>query len=378
MLVTGATGLLGSWMVKKLLASGSRVVGLVRDHVPGSNHFYSGNHNQMIAVYGDLADIHVLERAMGEYEIDTVFHIGAQTLVGIANNNPLSTFESNIKGTWNVLEAARRSPTVKRIVSASSDKAYGVQSVLPYSEDAPLIGSHPYDVSKSCADLLCKMYFNTYRLPVCVTRCGNFFGGGDLNFNRIVPGTIKSVLDNKPVVIRSDGKMIRDYVYIEDGVEAYLQLAEKMEDLNLFGHAFNFSNENPISVVDMANKILKMMDEVDQARQRFSREKEALTSEERKLKEGISAIQKKAAEITSQIAEYEEKRKAHLPGVERRLLAQYDKTIKNREGVGLVPVKNNSCGGCHIGLPPQIVNEIQIGEKLIVCESCARIIYWPS
>jgi CDP-glucose 4,6-dehydratase len=257
--ITGATGLLGSWMVKTLLDSGANVVGLVRDHIPHSNHFYSGNHSRMMAVQGDLADIHVLERIMNEYEIDTVFHTAAQTQVGIANTNPLSTFESNIKGTWNLLEAARRNPVVKRIVTASSDKAYGQQKVLPYSEESPLIGLHPYDVSKSCSDLLAQTYHNTYRLPVCVTRCGNFFGGGDLNFNRIVPGTIKSVLNGKAPIIRSDGKMTRDYIYIEDGVEAYIHLAEKMAETDLGGHAFNFSNESPMNVLEITNKILKIM-----------------------------------------------------------------------------------------------------------------------
>lgn len=258
--VTGVTGLLGSWMVKKLLEAGAHVVGLVRDHVPHSNLFYSGSHNQMIAVYGDLIDISVLERVLNEYEIDTVFHVGAQTQVVMANRNPISTFDSNIRGTWNTLEAARRSQTVKRMVSASSDKAYGAQSILPYAENTPLNGAHPYDVSKSCADLLCHTYYNTYKLPVCITRCGNLFGGGDLNFNRIVPGTVKSVLESKPPLIRSDGKMVRDYIYIEDGVEGYLLLAEKMEDLKLAGHAFNFSNEKPMSVLGVVNKILKIMD----------------------------------------------------------------------------------------------------------------------
>jgi CDP-glucose 4,6-dehydratase len=196
---------------------------------------------------------------MDEYEIDTVFHLAAQTIVTIANRNPISTFESNIKGTWNVLEACRRAPLVKRIIVASSDKAYGDQEKLPYDEDTPLEGKHPYDVSKSCTDLLCKAYFETYKLPVCVTRCGNFYGGGDLNFNRIVPGTIHSVLNEEAPIIRSDGSLVRDYFYIEDGVEAYLLLAEEMEKLKIKGEAFNFSNEIQVTVLELVEKILKIM-----------------------------------------------------------------------------------------------------------------------
>jgi CDP-glucose 4,6-dehydratase len=183
--------------------------------------------------------------------------------VGIANRNPLSTFESNIKGTWCVLEASRRVPTVRRIVVASSDKAYGTQEKLPYDENAPLKGDHPYDVSKSCTDLLSLMYYNTYKLPVCITRCGNFYGPGDLNFNRIIPGTIRSVLNNKRPIIRSDGSNIRDYFYVKDGAFAYMHLAEKMEKIKLHGKAFNFSNEQKITVLEITNKILKLMKRED-------------------------------------------------------------------------------------------------------------------
>jgi CDP-glucose 4,6-dehydratase len=188
-----------------------------------------------------------------------VFHLAAQTIVSIANNNPISTFETNIKGTWNILEACRRNKRIKKIIVASSDKAYGDQIELPYDENFSLIGRHPYDVSKSCADLICRSYFETYNLPVCITRCGNFYGGGDLNFNRIIPGTIRSILNNEPPVIRSDGSFIRDYFYIEDGVLAYILLAEKMEDPKLFGEAFNFSNEIQITVLDLVNKIIELM-----------------------------------------------------------------------------------------------------------------------
>lgn len=256
--VTGCTGLLGSWLTKKLVESGANVIGLIRDLVPKSNLNWSGFDDKIVTVRGEIEDYFILERVLNEYEIDTVFHLAAQTIVTIANRNPISTFNANIKGTWNLLEAARRSPLLERMVVASSDKAYGSQLNLPYDEKTPLEGKHPYDVSKSCADLLCGSYHETYGLPVCVTRCGNFYGGGDLNFNRIVPGTIRSVLENNRPIIRSDGKMVRDYFYIEDGAEAYMLLAEKMTK-KIHGEAFNFSNEDPMTVLEIVNEILKAM-----------------------------------------------------------------------------------------------------------------------
>ncbi len=260
MFVTGCTGLLGSCLVKELIDQGANVTGLVRDTVPKSNLYQGEQVKQMNIVEGVLEDLDVIERALGEYEIDTVFHLAAQAIVGVANRNPISTFEANILGTWNILEACRRHPLIKRVIVASSDKAYGDQPTLPYDENMPLQGKHPYDVSKSCADLLSHTYFNTYGLPVCITRCGNLYGGGDLNFNRIIPQTIQLVLNGEAPEIRSDGTFIRDYFYIEDAVEAYLLLAEKMEELNLAGEAFNFSNEIQLTVLELVEKILKAMD----------------------------------------------------------------------------------------------------------------------
>jgi CDP-glucose 4,6-dehydratase len=257
--VTGCTGLLGSWLTKTLVENGANVTGLIRDLVPKSNLNWSGFNDKINIVRGEVEDYFLLQRVINEYEIDTVFHLAAQTIVTIANKNPISTFESNIKGTWNMLEACRGAPLVKRIIVASSDKAYGDQEKLPYDENTPLEGKHPYDVSKSCADLLCRTYFETYKLPVCVTRCGNFYGGGDLNLNRIVPGTIHSVLNKEAPIIRSDGSHVRDYFYIEDGVEAYLLLAEEMEKLEIKGEAFNFSNEIQITVLELVEKILRIM-----------------------------------------------------------------------------------------------------------------------
>ena len=259
--VTGASGLLGGWVVRRLLKAGADVVCLVRDWVPQSELVRGGLLEQVKVVRGDVREQETVERALGEYEIDTVIHLAAQTIVGIANRNPVSTFASNIGGTWTLLEACRRSPAVKQIVVASSDKAYGEHEELPYNEDAPLIGRHPYDVSKSCADLIAQAYAATYDVNVAITRCGNLYGGGDLNWNRIVPGTIRSVLRGQRPVIRSDGKFVRDYFYAEDGAAANMSLAEKLAgDSSLKGQAFNFSNETQVTVLELVDRILKLMD----------------------------------------------------------------------------------------------------------------------
>lgn len=259
-LVTGATGLLGSWLVRRLLDAGADLVCLVRDWIPQSELVRNGSLDRVKVVRGDVADQVLLERTLGEYEVDTVFHLAAQTIVSIANRNPLSTFETNIEGTWALLEACRRSPAVRQIVTASSDKAYGDHEELPYREDAPLQGQHPYDVSKSCADLIARAYAKTYRLPVVITRCGNFYGGGDLNWNRIVPGTIRSVVREQRPIIRSDGSYIRDYFYVEDGAAAYTLLAECLaRQPELAGEAFNFSNEVQVTVTELVRNILRLM-----------------------------------------------------------------------------------------------------------------------
>jgi CDP-glucose 4,6-dehydratase len=258
--VTGGTGLVGSWLIKHLLERGADIVCLVRDWVPQSEIVRDHQIEKVKVVRGDVRDQELLERVLGEYEIDTVIHLAAQTIVTIANRNPVSTFETNIGGTWALLEACRRSPRVKQVVVASSDKAYGDQEILPYTEKTALAGHHPYDVSKSCADLIAQTYAETYDLPVVITRCGNFYGGGDLNWNRIVPGTIRSILRGQNPVIRSDGKFIRDYFYVEDGAAAYIALAEALAaQPQLRGEAFNFSYENPQSVNDIVTKILNLM-----------------------------------------------------------------------------------------------------------------------
>ncbi len=259
-LVTGATGLIGGWLIKKLLARGADVICFVRDWVPQSELVRAGLLEQVTVVRGDVRHQAELERTLGEYEIDTVIHLAAQTIVGIANRNPVSTFETNVAGTWSLLEACRRSPTVKQIVIASSDKAYGDHDSLPYTEDVALRGQHPYDVSKSCADLIAQAYAVTYDLPVAITRCGNFYGGGDLNWNRLVPGTIRSVIRGQRPVVRSDGQYVRDYFYAEDGAMANMLLARSLaENPQLRGEAFNFSNEKQVTVLELVTRILSLM-----------------------------------------------------------------------------------------------------------------------
>ncbi len=257
--VTGATGLLGSWLTEALVAQGATVVVLIRDWLPDSLLVSSPAFQHVIVVRGDLVDIDVVERILNEYEIDTVFHLGAQTIVQTATRSPLSSFESNIKGTWVLLEACRHVGTVQRIVVASTDKAYGTQPVLPYSEEMPLLAAHPYDVSKACADMIAHSYYTTYGLPLAVTRCGNIYGGGDLNFNRIIPGTIRSFFFNERPIIRSDGQYVRDYIYIKDVIDAYILLAENLHRSDVQGQAFNFSTNNRMKVLDVVEVIQQQM-----------------------------------------------------------------------------------------------------------------------
>jgi len=258
--VTGATGLLGSWLTQELLQRGANVTILMRDWVPGSRLVSAGLMNRTNIVRGALEDYPVLVRALNEYEIDSVFHLGAQTIVGTASRSAMSTFEANIRGTWNLLEACHDcAKLVQRVIVASSDKAYGSHEHLPYTEEMPLQGRYPYDVSKSCTDLISISYYHTYQLPVAITRCGNLYGGGDLNFNRLIPGTIRSALNDEPPIIRSDGKFVRDYFFVRDAVEAYLELAEKLPDASFVGEAFNFGTEEPMSVLDLTDRILALM-----------------------------------------------------------------------------------------------------------------------
>lgn len=258
--ITGATGLVGSWLTKHLVEDGAYVVALVRDADPQSELFRSGLHKKLAIVNGCLESYHDIERGLVEHEIDTVFHLAAQTIVGTAYRSPLATFEANIRGTYNLLEACRmHGGLIKRVLIASSDKAYGSAEVLPYTEAMPPLGRFPYDVSKSCADLISQSYFHTYGMPLVIARCGNIYGGGDLNWSRIVPGTIRSVLSGQAPVIRSDGTFTRDYVYVEDAVQAYIRMAEAVERKDVQGEAFNFGPAKPLRVRQIVDTICRLM-----------------------------------------------------------------------------------------------------------------------
>lgn len=259
--VTGGAGLVGNALVDELVGLGASVVVLIRDDVPSPLQEWNPSMAKATKVHGKLEDQALMERILGEYDIKTVFHLAAQAIVGVANRNPISTFESNIQGTWSLLEACRRSPLVEQVVVASSDKAYGDQPVLPYTEDMPLLARNPYDVSKACTDMLAQSYAQTYGMNVAISRCGNFFGEGDFNWSRIVPGTIRSVIRGERPIIRSDGTLIRDYFYVRDGAHAYRVLAEHLAATPdaLRGEAYNFSTDKEVSVIDLTKLILKLM-----------------------------------------------------------------------------------------------------------------------
>jgi CDP-glucose 4,6-dehydratase len=263
-LVTGASGFVGSWLVRALVQRQASVVVLLRDADPQSDLLRSGLIRQTSVVNGELEDYETVRRAINEHEVDTVFHLAAQAIVGAALRDPLPTFEANIRGTYHVLEAARvHAALVKAVVIASSDKAYGDSDNLPYKETHSLIGRHPYDVSKSCTDLIASSYYHTYHLPITIARCGNIYGGGDLNWTRIVPGTIRSLLRRERPILRSDGSMVRDYIFVEDAVDAYLALAEQMARPEVMGQAFNFSTESYVTVREIVAAIQQVMNARD-------------------------------------------------------------------------------------------------------------------
>lgn len=259
-LVTGASGIVGSWLIKELLALDVYIVALVRDADPQTELFRSGDIRRVSVVSGRLEDFTALERAINKHEIDTIFHLGAQAIVGTAQRYPLATFEANIRGTYQLLEACRQhKDLVRRVVIASSDKAYGEQPQLPYVESMPLQGKYPYEVSKSCTDLIAQSYFHSYGLPVGIARCGNVYGGGDINWSRIVPGTVRSLLRGERPQIRSDGAFVRDYIYVKDVARAYIHLAQGLEDPAVHGEAFNFSDEAPMTVLALVDEIRALM-----------------------------------------------------------------------------------------------------------------------
>lgn len=254
--ITGGTGLLGYWIIKYLIDADASVIALIHTDVPLP---FKKLFSKVKIVKGTVTDYEAINRILRENHIDTVFHLAAQTMSPIANKNPLSTFDTNIKGVWIILEACRNNPFVKRIIIPSSDKAYGEDEKLPYTEESRLTAKRPYTVSKSCADLIAQAYYESYNLPLCITRCGNFFGGGDLILDRLVPSVIRAGILNKELVLRSDGKYVRDFIYVEDGALATLKLAESLEKKSIKGQAFNFSYEHPLTVLELVELILKSM-----------------------------------------------------------------------------------------------------------------------
>jgi CDP-glucose 4,6-dehydratase len=317
--VTGATGIVGSWLVKRLLAEGAAVVALVRDWDPQTELVRSGDIMRTTVVNGRLEDYGTLERAINEHEVDTVFHLGAQPIVTTALRNPLPTFEANVRGSYNLLEACRvHRSLVTRVVVASSDKAYGDAPTLPYTEDMPANGRHPYDVSKSCTDLIALSYAHTYDLPVTVARCGNIYGGGDLNWSRIVPGTIRSLHRGERPIIRSNGLFTRDYIYVQDVVDGYLRLAERTNDAGVTGEAFNFSPETRVTVLEITKAIQRLMrreelapEILDQARGEIR--DQYLDSTKAKTRLGWTARHSLDAGLTETIAWYRQHLDASAP-----------------------------------------------------------------
>ena len=260
MFITGCTGFLGSWLTAALLERGAEVVGLIRLREPDSELIRTGLIGRITQVSGELLDYDLLRQTLVEQQIDTVFHLAGQTIVGVANRDPAATFETNIRGTWLLLEAVRQTPTVRGVVVASSEKAYGEQTTLPYREEFPLQGRHPYEVSKSCADLIAQSFAHTFGLAIAVTRCSNLYGGGDLNWNRLIPGTIKSVLDGRQPVIRSDGSFRRDYLYVADAVRGYLMLAQHLTEPGVRGQPFNLGSGCAVSALEVVRTIVALSD----------------------------------------------------------------------------------------------------------------------
>jgi CDP-glucose 4,6-dehydratase len=249
-LVTGAYGLLGSWLTKDLVAQGARVTVIKRDDTMASALTLEGTEQRVNVVRGDVVDLSLMERALTEYEVDTVFHLAAQAIVGIASRSPLSTFETNIRGTWIVLEACRR-VGIRAAIVAASDKAYGMHEELPYREEHALQPRYPYEVSKAATDMIARSYWHTYGLPVAVTRLANMYGGGDLNTSRLVPEVVLAAIDGRPPIIRSDGTAQRDFLYVEDAVHAYLAICALVDAGPGAGEAFNAGGERPYSVLEV-------------------------------------------------------------------------------------------------------------------------------
>jgi CDP-glucose 4,6-dehydratase len=233
-------------------------VALRRDFDPASRFRREGIEERCTIALADLTDHDALVRVLNEQDVEEVFHLAAQTIVGTANRSPLGTWEANVRGTWCLLEACRTLGTVQRVVVASSDKAYGSHEELPYREDFPLKPVFPYDVSKACADLIARSYASTYGMPVAVTRLANVYGPGDLNWSRIVPDTARALARGERPVIRSDGTPERDYLYVEDAVDVYLAVVASLDRPDLSGRAWNAGWGTPVSVLEVVRTLIEV------------------------------------------------------------------------------------------------------------------------
>ena len=257
-LITGATGFLGTWLSKDLIEKGANVIALVRDEIPNMPLRTMGIFEKLHAApIGNITNYNSVMRIINEYEVETCFHLAAQTIVGTAKRNPTNTFRVNIEGSWNIFEAVRNSQTVKELIIASTDKVYGEPMEMPIKETHPLLAEYPYDASKVCVERLARTYFTTYGMPVTITRCCNIYGGGDLNFSRIIPGTVRSIIMNQNPILRSDGTPVRDLIFVKDAANAYVTLAENMHKKGINGEAFNFGSNAPINMLDLTKEAIK-------------------------------------------------------------------------------------------------------------------------
>ena len=258
-LVTGCNGFVGGWLTQRLVDQGAQVFGLIWEVDPDAHFYRAGLSDRITCVPGDIRDVPLLTKTLADGNIDTVFHLAAQAIVTKAKLSPLETYETNTMGTWALLEAARSARSLQRIVVASTDKVYGDRDELPYLESSPLCATNPYDVSKAAADLIARSYAKTYHLPLAVVRCGNIYGGGDLNFDRLIPSTIIAALQNEHPLVRSDGTLTRDYMYVDDAVDAYLMLGQALDQQRFHGEVFNFGNEQPFTVLEIIGRVLDLM-----------------------------------------------------------------------------------------------------------------------
>jgi len=258
-LVTGGRGFVGAWLCRALLERGVAVTSLDRrrPRERPSTLALLGIGDRVAEVHGALLEPGLLDRVLAEREVDAVFHLAAETIVGTVRDDPAAALDTNVRGTWTVLEACRRRG-VERVVVASSDKAYGAHAELPYRESMALLPTAPYEASKAAADLIARCWWPSYGLPVAVTRFANIYGGGDLNFSRLVPEAVCAAIDGRAPILRSDGTPVRDLLHVEDAARAYLAIADRLDRDDVRGEAFNAGGGRPHSVLEVVATIARL------------------------------------------------------------------------------------------------------------------------